>query len=73
MSLLSIKRTGEKINHHSSENYTPYLGGVHEFQATSSKGPALKHSVLENDYLKHIYSYANSTFPFMLFSDCFSN
>lgn len=71
--LLNTKTTVRKRNHHSAENYTPYLRGVHKIRATSSKGSALKHSVFQNDYLNHIYSYANSTFPFMLFSGCFSN
>lgn len=71
--LLNTKTTVQKSNHHSAENYTPYLGRVHKIRATSRNGSALKHSVFQNDYLKHIYSYANSTFPFMLFSGCFSN
>lgn len=55
--LLNTKRTVQKSNHHSSENYTPYLEGVHEIRAMSSKGSALKHSIFKKDYdyLKHIY------------------
>lgn len=74
--LLNSKTTTQKSNHHSSANYTAYLGGVHKIQATSTRGSALKHSGFQSTRTilnVYIYSYANSTFPFMLFSDCFSN